>query len=327
MKSRPRIYRKSRVVRDMLSETELSSSNFLVPLFVVEGKNRKEEISSMPCYFRYSLDRIGEYIEQCLNYGLKSFLLFIKCEDSDKDNTGAAAIRQDGLMQVSIRYIKSQYPEVLLMSDVALDPYSIYGHDGIVSDEQILNDETVEILVKMSLSHVEAGVDWVAPSDMMDGRVGAIRRTFEEKGMQKGILSYTAKYASCFYGPFRDALDSAPGFGDKKTYQMDYRNKNQALIEAQLDTQEGADMLMVKPALAYLDIIHSLHLECHLPIAAYQVSGEYAMIKAAAQNNWLNQEEAIVESLTSIRRAGAQVITSYFALEFMKIKNKLNGQQ
>lgn len=322
MLKRPRILRKNSVIRDLVAETIVHSHDFLCPIFVTEGNNIKEEISSMPGYFRFSMDRLREEMDEFLALGLKSFLLFAKCEDHKKDNTGQESWNEEGLMQNTIRHLKSEYPDILLMSDVALDPYSIYGHDGIVEDREILNDETVEALVKMSLSHVEAGVDWVAPSDMMDSRIGAIRSAFEEQGYKNGILSYTAKYASAFYGPFRDALDSAPGFGDKKSYQMDCRNAKEALREAHLDQEEGADMLMVKPAMAYLDIIKSLKDYSPLPIAAYQVSGEYAMIKAAVERGWLNEEEVISESLIAIKRAGAQVIATYFAKDFMRIKKK-----
>jgi porphobilinogen synthase len=322
---RPRIKRKSAVIRNLVSETRVDARDFLCPLFIVEGSNVKEEIPSMPNYFRYSLDRIQEQIDTYLSYGLKAFLLFVKVRDELKDNTGQEAWNPDGLMQKSIRTIKERYPEVLLMSDVALDPYSSYGHDGIVKEEEIVNDETVEALVKMALSHVESGVDWVAPSDMMDGRIGSIREAFEGAGYKAGIMSYTAKYASAFYGPFRDALDSAPGFGDKKSYQMDPANSNEALHEAELDMAEGADMLMVKPAMPYLDIIARLKAHSAFPISAYQVSGEYAMIKAAASKGWLNEQEIILESITSIKRAGTDLIASYFALDFVRIQKELYG--
>jgi porphobilinogen synthase len=246
--------------------------------------------------------------------GLKSVLLFVKSKDELKDNTGKEAWNKDGLMQRSIRAIKDAVPEILVMTDVALDPYSSFGHDGIVKDGEIVNDETVEALVKMSLSHAEAGADFVAPSDMMDGRICAIRDSFEKNGFTKtGIMAYSAKYASCFYGPFRDALDSAPGFGDKKTYQMDYANRTEAIKEALQDVEEGADIIMVKPALAYLDIIREVKNEVHVPVSAYNISGEYAMIKAAAKMGWLDENKAILETLTAIKRAGADLIATYFA--------------
>jgi porphobilinogen synthase len=247
-------------------------------------------------------------------------LLFIKAPDELKDNTGKEAWNDDGLMQRSIKAIKNAVPEMLVMTDVALDPYSSYGHDGIVKDGEIVNDETVDALVKMSLSHARAGADFVAPSDMMDGRIGAIREAFEQNNFTKtGIMAYSAKYASCFYGPFRDALDSAPGFGDKKTYQMDFANRVEAVKEAQSDEDEGADIIMVKPAMAYLDIIREVKNSVALPVSAYHVSGEYAMIKAAAKMGWINEDKAIIESLTSIKRAGADLIATYFAKDAVKL--------
>jgi porphobilinogen synthase len=252
--------------------------------------------------------------------GLKSVLLFVKSKDELKDNTGKEAWNKDGLMQRSIKAIKDAVPEMYVMTDVALDPYSSYGHDGIVKDGEIVNDETVEVLVKMSVSHAVAGADMVAPSDMMDGRIGAIRKGLEESGFTKtGIMSYSAKYASCFYGPFRDALDSAPGFGDKKTYQMDYSNRIEAIKETLMDVEEGADIVMVKPALSYLDIIREVKNAVNVPVSAYNISGEYAMIKAAAKMGWINEDKAILEVLTSIKRAGADLIATYFAKDFIRI--------
>src|SRR5688572_11636668 len=252
--------------------------------------------------------------------GIKSVLLFIKCKDELKDNTGKEAWNKNGLMQKSIKAIKDAVPEMYVMTDVALDPYSSYGHDGIVKDGEIINDETVEALVRMSVSHAEAGVDMVAPSDMMDGRIGAIREGLEQNGFTKvGIMAYSAKYASCFYGPFRDALDSAPGFGDKKTYQMDFANRKEAIKETLMDVEEGADIVMVKPAMAYLDIIREVKNAVTIPVSAYHVSGEYAMIKAAAEKGWINEEKAIIESLTSIKRAGADLIATYFAKQAVKL--------
>ena len=252
--------------------------------------------------------------------GLKSVLLFVKCKDELKDNKGTEALNPTGLMQRSIRAIKDAVPGMVVMTDVALDPFSSYGHDGIVEGEEIVNDPTVDVLAQMSVSHAQAGADFVAPSDMMDGRIGAIRRALEENGFKKtGIMSYSAKYASCFYGPFRDALDSAPGFGDKKTYQMDYSNRIEAIKEAITDVEEGADIVMVKPALAYLDIIREVKNEVNVPVSAYNISGEYAMIKAAAKMGWLNEEKAILETLTAIKRAGADLIATYFAKDAVKL--------
>ena len=320
LQRRNRILRNNPAIRDMVRETILSPDDFIVPLFIDAGENIKTEIPSMPGYFRNSLDVTVKEVKELWNMGLKSVLLFIKCEDHLKDNTGREAWNQDGLMQRSIRAIKEAVPEMYIMSDIALDPYSSYGHDGIVKDGQIVNDETVEALVKMSISHAAAGVDMVAPSDMMDGRIGAIRKGLEESGYtQTGIMSYSAKYASCFYGPFRDALDSAPGFGDKKTYQMDYANRLEAVKETVMDVQEGADIVMVKPALSYLDIIREVKNEVNVPVSAYNISGEYAMIKAAAQKGWINEEKAILEVLTSIKRAGADMIATYFAKDAVRL--------
>jgi porphobilinogen synthase len=320
LKNRSRILRSNPAIRSMVAETHLSASDFIVPLFVDEGKGIHQEIASMPGYFRNSLDVTLKEVKELYSMGLKSVLLFIKCKDELKDNTGQEAWNKDGLMQRSIRAIKDAVPEILLMTDVALDPYSSYGHDGIVLDGEIVNDETVEALVKMSLSHAEAGADFVAPSDMMDGRIGAIRNAFENDGFSKiGIMTYSAKYASCFYGPFRDALDSAPGFGDKKTYQMDYANRTEAVKEALQDVSEGADIIMVKPALAYLDIIRDVKNAVSVPVSAYNISGEYAMIKAAAKLGWLDENKAILETLTAIKRAGADLIATYFAKDAVRL--------
>ncbi len=323
LQKRHRTLRQSPAIRDMVAETRLSVNDFIVPLFIVEGQNVKAEIPSMPDYYRMSLDNTLKTVKELWELGLKSVLLFIKCEDRLKDNKGAEALNPDGLMQRSIAAIKNTVPELCVMTDVALDPYSIYGHDGIVENQRIVNDHTVEVLAKMSLSHARAGADFVAPSDMMDGRVGAIRRALEGEGFSDtGIMSYSAKYASCFYGPFRDALDSAPGFGDKKSYQMDVRNAREAISEALADIQEGADIVMVKPGLPYLDIVQQLSGMVHVPISVYQVSGEYAMIKAAAQKGWLNEENAMIESLTAIKRAGAALIASYFAIQIAHVLNR-----
>jgi len=320
IKNRSRILRASPAIRSMVAETHLHASDFIAPLFIDEGKQVHQEISSMPGYFRNSIDITINEVKELYAMGLKSVLLFIKCEDELKDNTGKEAWNQDGLMQRSIRAIREAVPEILIMTDVALDPYSSYGHDGIVKNGEIVNDETVEALVNMSLSHAEAGADFVAPSDMMDGRIGAIRNAFEKHGFSKtGIMAYSAKYASCFYGPFRDALDSAPGFGDKKTYQMDYANRTEAVKEALQDVEEGADIVMVKPALAYLDIIRDVRNAVRVPVSAYNISGEYAMIKAAAKMGWLDEKKAIIETLTAIKRAGADLIATYFAKEALQL--------
>ncbi len=320
LQRRNRILRLSPAIRSMVAETILSPSDFIAPLFIDEGENVAFEIPSMPNYYRYSLDFTLREVKQLWGLGIKSVLLFVKAKDETKDNTGLEAWNPDGLMQRSIKAIKDVVPEMVVMTDVALDPYSIYGHDGIVKDGEIVNDETVEALVKMSLSHAAAGADIVAPSDMMDGRIGAIRAAFEQNGYTKtGVMAYSAKYASCFYGPFRDALDSAPGFGDKKTYQMDYANRKEAIKETLMDIEEGADIVMVKPALAYLDIIREVKDAVDVPVSAYNISGEYAMVKAAAKMGWLNEDKAILETLTAIKRAGADLIATYFAKDAVKL--------
>lgn len=316
---RSRRLRQSPAIREMVRETRLHASDFIVPLFIIEGKGKQEEIPSMPGYYRYSLDLIEKEVKEIWDLGLKSVLLFVKSDDSLKDNAGTEALNPDGLMQRSIRSIKSAVPELCVMTDVALDPYSSFGHDGIVEDGKIVNDETVDVLAKMAVSHAEAGADFVAPSDMMDGRIMAIREALEEYDFtDTGIMAYSAKYASSFYGPFRDALDSAPGFGDKKTYQMDPANWKEGVKEAVDDQDEGADIVMVKPAMAYLDVIRQVKEEVEIPVSAYQVSGEYAMIKAAGIQGWLDAEAAMWESLISIKRAGADLIASYFAKEVAK---------
>jgi porphobilinogen synthase len=320
LQRRNRILRLSAAIRSLVAETKLSPDNFIVPLFIDESTNSKTEIASMPGYYRNSLDITVKEVKELWTMGLKSVLLFIKCKDGLKDNTGKEAWNKDGLMQRSIRAIKDAVPEMYVMTDVALDPYSSYGHDGIVKDGKIVNDETVEALVKMSISHAEAGADMVAPSDMMDGRIGAIRKGLEENNFTNvGIMAYSAKYASCFYGPFRDALDSAPGFGDKKTYQMDYSNRIEAIKETMMDVEEGADIVMVKPALSYLDIIREVKNAVNVPVSAYNISGEYAMIKAAAEKGWINEDKAIMEVLTSIKRAGADLIATYFAKDAVRL--------
>ena len=322
LQHRSRILRRSAAVRSLVAETILTPNDFILPIFIDEGKNVCHEISSMPGCFRRSVDLTIVEAKELWSLGIKSVLLFVKTDDAVKDNTGKEAWNPDGLMQRSIKAIKDAVPEMIVMTDVALDPYSIYGHDGIVKDGEILNDETVDALVKMSVSHAQAGADFVAPSDMMDGRIRAIRHALEQEGFtQTGIMSYSAKYASCFYGPFRDALDSAPGFGDKKTYQMDYANRNEAIKETLQDIEEGADIVMIKPAMAYLDIVREVKNAVTVPVSAYHVSGEYAMIKAAAQMGWLDENKTILESLTSIKRAGADLIATYFAKDAVKLLN------
>ncbi|CAN5180860.1 porphobilinogen synthase [soil metagenome] len=325
MEIRPRRNRKSGVIRSLVAETTLSVNDFIFPLFIVTGEKIKEEIKSMPGIYRFSADLILKEIEGCLELGITTFVLFPSLPDSQKDKYARESFNESNFYLKAIRNIKERFPEVCIMSDVAMDPYSSDGHDGLVENGEILNDETLEILGKMSLAQARAGVDILGPSDMMDGRVGYLRKTLDREGFTNvSIMSYTAKYASAFYGPFRDALDSAPKHGDKKTYQMDFANQKEALREADLDIQEGADFLMVKPALAYLDVIKTLKDHCNLPIAAYNVSGEYAMIKAAAQNGWLDGEKGMIEVLTAIKRSGASIILTYFAKEFALLKNNKN---
>lgn len=324
MLHRPRRLRQTAAIRGIAQETRLHPSNFIAPLFVVEGEGIKSEIPSMPNYFRYSLDLLPQEILELQALGCTALLLFVKVEDELKDNEGDEALNPDGLMQRSIRLIKETAPDMLLMTDVALDPYSSLGHDGIVEDGEILNDASVGVLAEMAVSHAQAGADFVAPSDMMDGRIEALRIALDTAGFENvGIMSYSAKYASCFYGPFRDALDSAPVDmenvpRDKKTYQMNPGNAIEAKREVELDIQEGADMVMVKPAMAYLDIIRQTKEISTVPVSAYHVSGEYAMIKAAAANGWLNEEEAMLETLTAIKRAGADLIATYFVKDILK---------
>lgn len=323
LQRRNRILRATPAIRSLLAETVLTSNDFIVPLFIDEGENVKTEIASMPGYYRNSLDNTVKEVKELWGMGLKSVLLFIKCKDELKDNTGKEAWNPDGLMQRSIKAIKDAVPDMYVMTDIALDPYSSYGHDGIVENGEIVNDPTVEALVEMSISHAQAGADMVAPSDMMDGRIGAIREGLENSGFTKvGIMAYSAKYASCFYGPFRDALDSAPGFGDKKTYQMDYANRTEAVKEALMDVEEGADIVMVKPGLPYLDIVREVKNAVDVPVSVYNISGEYAMIKAAAKMGWVNEDKAILETLTSIKRAGADLIATYFAKDAVRLLNQ-----
>ena len=318
--NRNRRLRVNETLRGLIRETVITPNDFLVPLFVIEGQNKKEEIQSMPNYFKMSIDVLLKEVETLYSLGLKSVLLFAQVNQELKDNYGSEAINKNGLMQRAIKSIKDKYPSLLVMSDVALDPYSSNGHDGVVENGLIVNDITNDILSKMSLTHIEAGADFVAPSDMMDGRVKVIRTLFEKEGYHNaGIMSYSAKYASCFYGPFIDALDSKPGFGDKKTYQMDIGNRNEAINEVKLDIQEGADIVMIKPGISYLDIIRDIKNNFNIPISAYQVSGEYAMIKSAAKNGWINEDQAILETSIAFKRAGANFIASYFAKDVVKL--------
>lgn len=319
---RPRRLRSSAAIRALSTETTITTDNLIAPVFIIEGSNAKEEIASMPGYFRYTLDLAVEEVKELYSIGIKSVLLFCKVPDDLKDNKGTEAINPNGLMQRSIRAIKDGVPEICVMTDVALDPFSSYGHDGIVENGQIVNDATVEVLAKMSVSHADAGADFVAPSDMMDGRIGAIREALEAAGhVNTGILAYSAKYASCFYGPFRDALDSAPGFGDKKTYQMNPANIREAIRETLLDVEEGADIVMVKPGLPYLDVVRAVKEIVDIPVAVYNVSGEYSMIKAAAKAGWLNEDQAIMEAMIGFRRAGADLIATYFCKDVVRILN------
>lgn len=318
---RNRILRSNAAIRRMVRETSLHADDFLVPLFVVEGHGVKEEIPSMPNYYRLSLDNLEKEVKELWKMGLCAVLLFVKIPDNLKDNTGAEALNPHGLMQRAIQTVKNACPDMLVMTDVALDPYSTFGHDGIVAKGQILNDATNEILAEMSISHAQAGADFVAPSDMMDGRIRIIREALEDEELTNtGIMSYAAKYASGFYGPFRDALESAPvdtddAPSDKQTYQMDPGNRLEAIKEAEMDIDEGADIIMVKPGLCYLDIVRDLRDAVEVPLAVYQVSGEYAMLKAAAEKGWLDHDTVMIEQLLAIKRAGANIIASYFAKE------------
>lgn len=323
--SRPRRLRVNGSIRALVQETSLSTNDLMAPIFVVEGTKIKEEISSMPNYFRFSLDELVYEINDLWSLGIKAVLLFGKALDETKDNVGTEAYNPNGLLQRAIKKVKEICPEMIVMTDVALDPFSIYGHDGIVKNGEIVNEETVEVLSKMAVSHAKAGADWVAPSDMMDGRILRIREALDKEGfLNTGIMAYSAKYASCFYGPFRDALDSAPGFGDKKTYQMNPANRIEAVKEALMDEQEGADMVMVKPGMPYLDIVREVKNAVRLPVSVYHVSGEYAMIKAASQKGWLNENQAILEVMYSFKRAGADLIATYFAKDVAKLLKNMD---
>ncbi|MGQ9872951.1 porphobilinogen synthase [Leptodesmis sp.] len=311
---RPRRLRRTDTLRRMVRENILRVEDLIYPLFVMEGDGQREEVPSMPGCYRYTLDLLLDEVKQAAELGIGAIALFPLIPYEQKDNAGTESYNPDGLIPRAVRAIKQAVSDVLVITDVALDPYSSEGHDGIVQDGKILNDETVAVLVKQALVQAEAGADFVAPSDMMDGRVGAIRKALDKEGwINVGILAYSAKYASAYYGPFRDALDSAPKFGDKKTYQMDAANAREAIKEVDLDIAEGADIVMVKPALAYLDIICQIKQRTHLPVAAYNVSGEYAMIKAAAEQGWIDEKKVVLETLTSMKRAGADLILTYFA--------------
>lgn len=320
--SRPRRNRKSTAIRDLVEETTLSVNDFIFPMFVMEGSGIKSEIKSMPNIYRFSIDTLLEEIKEVSDLGIKSICLFPNYPEAKKDKYATESHNSETLYLKALSQIKDKFPHIALMTDVAMDPYSSDGHDGLVENGEILNDETLNILGKMALAQARAGADILGPSDMMDGRIGYIRKILDDEGFTNvSIMSYSVKYASAFYGPFRDALDSAPKFGDKKTYQMNPANVREALIEGQLDVAEGADFLMVKPAFSYLDVIKTMADNFDLPIAAYNVSGEYAMIKAAAKNGWLDGDKAMLEMLLSIKRAGAKIILSYFAKEFAIFKN------
>lgn len=322
---RNRRLRTNEAIRSLVRQNFLTPNDFQAPLFIVEGKNKKEEIASMPNYFRFSLDLLQQEVRELWSLGIKSVLLFVKVDDQLKDNKGTEAVNADGLMQRAIKTVKDAVPEMVVMTDVALDPYSIYGHDGIIENGKVLNDESVKALAQMALSHAQAGADFVAPSDMMDGRILVMRETLETEGFTNtGIMSYSAKFASAFYGPFRDALDSAPVDAkdipkDKKTYQMDPANRDEAIKETLMDIEEGADIVMVKPGLCYLDIVRDIKNNVNVPISVYQVSGEYAMIKAASEKGWLDHDAVILEQLTAIKRAGADFIATYFAKDAAKL--------
>lgn len=316
---RPRRNRKSAAIRDMVQESHLNSSNLIYPIFIIDGENKKEEVVSMPGIYRFSIDNLLKEVEESMNLGLRSFDLFPSIDESLKDPLATESYREGNLYLKAIQQVKKEFPEACVITDVAMDPYSSDGHDGIVQEGEILNDETLVVLAKMALAHAQAGADIIAPSDMMDGRIGYLREHLDSHGFKHvSLMSYTAKYASAFYGPFRDALNSAPKAGDKKTYQMNPANVKEAIIEAELDAYEGADFLMVKPGLPYLDVIRALSERFDLPIAAYNVSGEYSMLKAASQNGWLNEELAVMETLIGFRRAGATAILTYHAKEALE---------
>ena len=312
---RPRRLRRNPSIRSLVRENYLSVDDFIYPMFVMEGENSRVEIPSMPEAYRFTLDLLVKEVEEIYALGIKAIALFPAVPEEKKDLTGTESFNPEGLAQRAVRAIKAAVPDVIIFTDVALDPFTTHGHDGIIDDNGvIINDQTVEVLVKMSVSQAEAGTDFVSPSDMMDGRIGAIREGLDAAGFENvGILAYSAKYASAYYGPFRDALGSAPKSGDKKTYQMDPANSREAIKEVYLDIAEGADIVMVKPALAYLDIIAKVKDATNVPVAAYNVSGEYAMVKAAAQLGWIDEKKVMFETLLSMKRAGADIILSYHA--------------
>ncbi|MFT6880989.1 MAG: porphobilinogen synthase [Arcticibacterium sp.] len=317
---RPRRNRRTESIRSMVTENHLAVTDFIYPMFVMEGKAQKVAVKSMPGIFRYSLDELLLELKEVVDLGIKCICLFALYPEEKKDKYATESIKEGTLYLESLKAIKKAYPELAIMTDVAMDPYSSDGHDGIVENGNILNDETLQILCDMAVAQAKAGADIIGPSDMMDGRIGAIRKALDNEGFTEiSIMSYTAKYASAFYGPFRDALDSAPKLGDKKTYQMDPANVKEALVEAQLDFDEGADMLMVKPALSYLDVIKMLKENFNIPITAYNVSGEYAMVKAAEEKGWIDGERVMMEILLSMKRAGADVILTYFAKDAAKL--------
>ena len=318
--NRNRRLRSKKSLRNLITEHRLHPHDFIAPLFVVEGKNIKDPINSLPGYYRMSIDNLKKEVKSLWRLGIQAVLLFPKIDDKLKDNFGTEALNPNGLIQRAVKEIKNLIPEITIISDVALDPYSIYGHDGVVKKNKIINDETNKVLSEMALSHASCGVDIVAPSDMMDGRVFSIRKILEENNFfDIAIMSYSAKYASSLYGPFRDALDSKPGFGDKKTYQMDYSNFKESMNEIKSDIEEGADIIMIKPGLTNLDVIKETKNQFNIPIAVYQVSGEYSMIKAGAKMGYIKNDEVLIEALTVIKRAGANMIASYFAKEAIKL--------
>ena len=326
---RGRRLRVNESIRSLVRETTLSPSDFMFPMFVAEGENSLVEIPSMPGIFRRSIDLTVKEVQELFDLGIRAVNIYVKVSENLKDNTGKEAWNPNGLMQQAIRAIKAACPEMIVMPDVALDPYSIYGHDGIIENGVVANDAPNDALVKMAVSHAQAGADFVAPSDMMDGRVLRLRQGLDAAGFENvGIMSYSAKYASAFYGPFRDALDSAPKEADvevpkdKKTYQMDYANRIEAVKEALWDVEEGADMVMVKPGIAYLDIVREVKNAVDVPVTVFHVSGEYAMIKAAAERGWLDHDKIMMEQLMCIKRAGASLISTYFAKEAAILLNK-----
>lgn len=322
--SRYRRLRQSEAIRRLVRENILTTNDLIAPLFVTEGKNITEPIASIPGYHRYSLDILPTEVKELWHLGIRAVLLFAKVDSALKDNEGKEALHENGLMQRAIKTIKDALPDLCIMTDVAFDPYSVYGHDGIIVDNEIENDKTIDLLARMALSHARAGADFLAPSDMMDGRVRAIRELLEQHHFHKvGIMAYSVKYASCLYAPFRSALDSAPAFGDKKTYQMDYANAREAVKEALADIEEGADIIMIKPGLPYLDIIKEVSKQVLVPVAAYHVSGEYAMLKAAAEKGWLDYDAALLEMLMAFKRAGADIIATYSAKEAARLLQQL----